>query len=324
MKAVIIDKPGGPEALRVAEDFKVPEIKDSKILVKTKFSGVNYIDTYFRSGLYPAPTPLVIGYEGIGEVAQSGDHNPHNLKKGDVVAWMEPGTYAEYAAVPVDKLVKVPTGIPSEQAVGSFLMGLTTLTLVKEAYEVKKGDVILVHAAAGGVGLLLCQVLKSIGATVIGTASTKEKCDSAIANGATHMINYKEHTDWVSEVRKLAPDGVNCVYDGVGKDTWDGSLDVVRRKGSVIFFGSASGPPPPLDIQRLGKKVTKITRAVIFNYIATREELEYYSGLLFEHLKNGTLNVHIHKVYDLTEAKQAHIDLEGRLTSGKSLIRVSQ
>ena len=211
MRAVIIDKPGGPDALRLAEDFAVPEVKGERILVKTKFSGLNYIDTYFRSGLYPAPTPLVIGYEGVGEVAEIGDHNPHGLKKGDRVAWMEPGTYCEYAAVTADKLVKVPDGIASEEAVGSFLMGMTTLTLVKESYEVKKGDVILVHAAAGGVGLLLCQVLKSIGATVIGTASTAEKCESAKANGATHMINYKEHTDWVSEVRKIAPDGVNCV-----------------------------------------------------------------------------------------------------------------
>jgi NADPH:quinone reductase len=241
--------------------------------------------------------------------------------------------------VPTEKLITVPDDIPLEKAVGSCLMGITALALIKESYEVRKGDTILVHAAAGGVGLLLCQLIKAAGATVIGTASTEEKCNTAKANGATHMINYSKE-DWVKEVQKLAPNGVDCVwglpishlrsrsnadlyrYDGVGKSTWEGSLEVVKRKGHVIFFGSASGPPPPLDIQRLGKKVTKITRAVVFQYVVTREELEYYSKLLFQHLRDGSLNVKLHETYPLKEARRAHEDLEGRKTSGKSILSV--
>ncbi|OAP56668.1 hypothetical protein AYL99_08780 [Fonsecaea erecta] len=324
MKAIVIDKNGGPEALRVAEDFPVPTVKDGEVLVRTKYSGINYIDTYFRSGLYPAPTlPLVLGYEGVGEVVLVEDQNPYGLRQGDEVIWMNMGTYAEYCAVPAEKLVKVPRGISSEDALGSHLMGMTAFSLVKESYEVKKGDTILIHAAAGGVGLLLCQILRSIGATVIGTASTTEKCETAEKHGATYMINYKENPDWVTEVKKIVPDGVDCVYDAVGKTTWQGSLDVVRRKGSVIYYGSASGPVPPLDIQVLGKKNTKIMRAVVMQYIVTREELEHYTGLLFEALKTGILKVNIHKIYDMKDVQQAHRDLEGRLTSGKSLLRIS-
>lgn len=200
-------------------------------------------------------------------------------------------------------------------------MGLTVLTLVKEAYEVKKGDTILLHAAAGGVGLLMCQILRDIGATVIGTASTKEKCDRAKAAGATHMINYKDISDWVSEVKKIAPNGVDCVYDSVGKTTWEGSLEAVKRKGTVIYFGNASGPVPPMNIAILAKKNTKIMRATMTQYLVTREELTYYTGLLFDYLQSGKLNVEIHKIYDLKDVQQAHNDLEGRLTSGKLLLK---
>ena len=198
-------------------------------------------------------------------------------------------------------------------------MGMTALSLVKEAYEVKKGDTILVHAAAGGVGLLMGQILKKIGATVIGTASTQEKIDTAKAHGYDHVINYKDISDWVSEVKRIAPDGVDCVYDSVGKTTWEGSLEAVKRKGSVIYFGNASGPVPPLNISVLAKKNTKIMRATLMQYVVTREEFEYYTGLLFDQLQNG-LKVNIHKTYNLNDVQQAHKDLEGRLTSGKLLI----
>lgn len=202
-------------------------------------------------------------------------------------------------------------------------MGMTVLSLVKEAYEVKKGDTILVHAAAGGVGLLMGQILKDLGATTIGTASTQEKCDRAKEHGYDHMINYKDISDWVSEVKKIAPDGVNCVYDSVGKTTWEGSLEAVKRKGSVIYFGNASGPVPPLNISLLAKKNTKIMRATLMQYVVTRDELEHYTGLLFGYLKDGKLKVNIHKTYDLQDLQQAHKDLEGRLTSGKLLIKTS-
>lgn len=224
--------------------------------------------------------------------------------------------------MPVEKVLKVPSGVSDEIVLGSFLMGMTCLTLVKEAYEVKRGDTILVHAAAGGVGLLMCQILKGIGATVIGTASTKEKCDRALEKGATHMINYKDIPDWVSEVKKIVPEGVDCVYDSVGKTTWEGSLEAVKRKGSVIYFGNASGPVPPINIAVLAKKNTKIMRATLMQYVVTREELEFYAGLLFDYLKSEKLSVDIHKIYDLGDVQQSHKDLEGRLTSGKLLLKL--
>jgi len=233
------------------------------------------------------------------------------------------GSYAEYTSVPAEKVVKLPSGLSDEDVLGSYLMGMTALSLVKEAYEVKKGDTVLVHAAAGGVGLLMGQILKDLGATAVGTASTKEKCDRAKEHGYAHMINYKDVPDWVAEVKKIAPEGVNCVYDSVGKTTWEGSLEAVKRKGSVIYFGNASGPVPPMNISLLAKKNTKIMRATLMQYVVTRDELEYYSNLLFDYLRSGKLKVNIHKVYDLKDVQQAHKDLEGRLTSGKLLIRTS-
>lgn len=179
------------------------------------------------------------------------------------------------------------------------------------------------HAAAGGVGLLMGQFLKDLGAVAIGTASTKEKCDLAKEHGYTHVINYKENPDWVAEVKKIAPDGVDCVFDAVGKTTWEGSLEAVKRKGSVIYFGNASGPVPPLNIALLAKKNTKIMRATVNQYIVTREELEFYTKLLFSYLKDGKLKVNIHKIYDLRDVQQAHKDLEGRLTTGKLLLKTS-
>lgn len=219
----------------------------------------------------------------------------------------------------------MPNGLSDETVLGSYLMGMTALSLVKESYPVRKGDVILVQAAAGGVGLLMGQILQDLGATAIGTASTKEKCDAAKAHGYTHVINYKEIPDWVSEVKKIAPEGVDCVYDSVGKTTWQGSLEAVKRKGHVIYFGNASGPVPPLNIAELSKKNTKIMRATVMNYLVTRDELDFYSNLLFSYLRDGKLKVNIHKIYNLTQqdVQQAHKDLEGRLTSGKLLIKTS-
>lgn len=322
MKAIVMDKTGGPEVLRYTKDHPVPKPKESEVLVKNTLAGINYIDTYFRTGLYPANMPLVLGQEAVGTVAAVPANNPYGFKEGDEVIWMRQGSYAEYTAVAAEKVIKKPSNVDNQDLIGSFLMGLTALSLVKEAYEVKKGDTILVHAAAGGVGLLLCQILKDLGATVIGTASTKEKCDAASKHGATHMINYKEKTDWVSEVKKIAPEGVNCVYDSVGATTWEGSLDAVKRKGSVIYFGNASGPVPPLNIAKLAQKNTKIMRATVMQYTATREELEHYANMLFEYLSAKKLDVNIHKTYDLKDAQQAHKDLEGRLTSGKLLLKL--
>ncbi|KAK5938493.1 NADPH:quinone reductase [Knufia obscura] len=324
MKAVLCDKTGGPEVLRYTEDQPVPKVGESEVLVKNKFGGINYIDTYYRTGLYPAPSwPLTLGQEGVGTVAAVGGSDVHGLKENDEVVYLKQGSYAEYTSVPADRVVKIPSGVSDDTVLGGFLMGMTALTLVKEAYEVKKGDTILVHAAAGGVGLLLGQILKDLGATAIGTASTKEKCDMAKEHGYAHMINYKDIPDWVPEVKKIAPEGVTCVYDSVGKTTWEGSLEAVKRKGSVIYFGNASGPVPPMNIALLSKKNTKIMRATLMQYVVTRDELEYYSNLLFDYLRDGKLKVNIHKIYDLKDVQQAHKDLEGRLTSGKLLIKTT-
>ena len=243
MKAVILTEAGGTDKLQYTDSQPLPKLTGGQILVKNNVAGINFIDTYFRTGLYPAPAgyPMILGQEGAGTVAAtSGDSA--GLKEGDRVVWIKVGGYAEYTAVAADRAVKIPEGLGDEEAVGGFLMGMTALSLIKEAYEVKKGDKVLVHAAAGGMGLLLCQLLRDVGAYTIGTASTKEKCDLAKENGAEVMINYKENENWVEEVKKLTDGkGVDVVYDSVGKTTWEGSLEAVTRKGKGI---------PPLLLSR--------------------------------------------------------------------------
>ena len=232
MKAVLLPEAGGTDKLKYTDSQPLPKLTDGQILVKNNIAGINFIDTYFRNGLYPAPSgyPMILGQEGAGTVAAT--NGSTDFKEGDRVAWIKVGGYAEYTAVAADRAVKIPEGLSDEDAVGSFLMGMTALSLIKESYEVKKGDKILVHAAAGGMGLLLCQLLRDVGAYTIGTASTQEKMDLAKKNGADVMINYKENENWVEEVKKLTDgEGVDAVYDSVGKTTYDGSLESVKRNG---------------------------------------------------------------------------------------------
>jgi NADPH:quinone reductase len=233
MKAVVLTEAGGTDKLKYSESEPLPKLGDGQILVKNNIAGINFIDTYFRTGLYPAPNgyPMILGQEGAGTVAAV-QGNSQGFKEGDRVVWIKQGGYAEYTAVAADRAIKIPSGLSDEEAVGSFLMGMTALSLVQEAYEVKKGDKVLVHAAAGGMGLLLCQILRDIGAYTIGTASTQAKCDLAKSNGASVMVNYSDNKDWASEVKKLTDGkGVDVVFDSVGKSTWEGSLDAVKRKG---------------------------------------------------------------------------------------------
>ncbi|KAJ9300645.1 hypothetical protein DTO271G3_1809 [Paecilomyces variotii] len=324
-KAVIIEETGGPEVLKFKTDHPVPTPQEGQVLVKNNISGINYIDTYFRTGLYPSPKPEVLGREGAGTIVALGPgSNPYGFKVGDRVAWLSTGGYAEYSAVPAAKTVKIPDGISDEDTIGAFLSGLTVLTLAKEAYPVQKGDWVLLHAAAGGAGFLMTQVLKSLGAKVIGTAGGPEKVELVKSLGADVVIDYKsdEGKDWVKKVKEVTGgQGVNVVYDSVGKDTWEGSLDAVKRKGTVIYFGNASGPIPPIPIPRLSPKCVKIGRPTLFGYIETREEFEFYTNELFNLLKSGQLKVKIHKVYPLEQAEQAQRDLEGRKTTGKLLLR---
>lgn len=237
---------------------------------------------------------------------------------------MADNTYAEYTSVPATKAIKIPSSFKPGVAAAALLQGLTALTLVREAHHVNKGDWVLVHAAAGGTGLLLCQLLKAIGANTIGTASTDEKVALAKQNGATHVINYS-HEDVKARVMELT-DGQGCIaiFDGVGKSTFDLSLDCVARKGSLISFGNASGAVPPVTIARLGAKNVRLMRPQLYNFISTREEFESYSKELFEFIEKDGFNVRVHEVYPLSEVKRAHEDIEGRKTTGKLLLDPSK
>ncbi|KAI1382245.1 NAD(P)-binding protein [Hypoxylon crocopeplum] len=325
MKAVVIDKVGGPEVLQYKTDLPVPALVDGQILVKNDYIGVNFIDTYFRTGLYPAPQfPYILGREGEGTVVKTGGGELYGLKEGDKVVWMAEGAYAEYTAVAARQAVKIPDGLAPQIAAAALLQGLTALSLVREAYHVEKGDWVLVHAAAGGTGLWLCQLLHAIGANTIGTASTPEKVALALKAGASHVVNYS-HEDVKAKVLELtAGKGVVAVFDGVGKSTFDLSLDCLARKGSMVSFGNASGAVPPFNIARLSAKNARLLRPTVVNYIATRDELEGYVDELFDFLQKFKLDVRIHDVYPLSEIARAHTDLEGRKTTGKLLLDPSK
>jgi NADPH2:quinone reductase len=253
MKAVFVEKTGGPEVLQFRSDYPVPTLKTGQLLVKNNLSGINYIDTYFRTGLYPSPKPEVLGTEGAGIVVALGPgNNPNNLRIGDRVIWLNTGGYAEYSAVPASKTAKIPDDISDEAALAAFLSGLTAVTLTRETYPVRKGEWVLVHAAAGGAGYLITQLLKSIGAKVIGTVGGSQKVKLVENLGADVVIDYRSQKgkDWVKIVKEVTDgQGVSVVYDSVGKDTWEGSLDVVKKKGTVVWFGNASGPVPDLPLR---------------------------------------------------------------------------
>ncbi|WPH04679.1 putative quinone oxidoreductase [Acrodontium crateriforme] len=325
MKGVIIEKNGGTEVLQHKTDLPVPQPKEGQVLIHNDFVGVNFIDTYFRSGLYPAPQfPYILGRESEGTVVKLGSGDVYGLKEGDKVVALSEGTYAEYTAANAAKVMKLPEQLAPKVGVASLLQGLTALTLIREAHHVNKGDWVLVHAAAGGTGQWLCSLLKAVGANIIGTASTSEKVALASKAGATHMINYSE-VDVKSKVMELTDNkGVIAVFDGVGKSTFDLSLDCLARKGSLISFGNASGAPDPLTISRLSAKNARVMRPTLFNYIVTREEFEGYVNELFDFVIKEKLDPHIFKTYALSDCAQAQQDLEGRKTTGKLLLDPSK
>jgi NADPH:quinone reductase-like Zn-dependent oxidoreductase len=264
--------------------------------------------------------PYILGREGEGTVVKTGGGNVEGIKEGDKVVWMGEGAYAEYTATAANKAYKIPDGVKPQISAAALLQGLTALTLIREAHHVNKGDWVLVHAAAGGTGLWLCQLLKAVGANTIGTASTQEKVDLAKKAGATHMINYSKE-DVKAKVMELTDNqGVIAVFDGVGKDTFDLSLECVARKGSMISFGNASGAVPPVTIARLSGKNARLMRPTLFNYIVTREEFVKNTDDLFEMLKDGKIDVRIHEVYPLSDIKRATEDLQGRKSTGKLLL----
>lgn len=326
MRAVVLSELGGPEKLRYSEAEPLPKLREDEVLVKNTFAGINYVDIYYRTGVYPiGKFPTIIGQEAAGVIVATLGSNPLGLKVGDRVVWIGQGGYAEYAAVHFGQCVKVPPGVTDEEATSFFLMGMTALSLVRGAYAVKKGQVVLLHAAAGGVGLLMCQILKAIGAVIIGTAGSSEKCARARDHGATYTIDYKASPGraWVELVKDITKgQGVDVVYDSVGKDTWQGSMDVVKRNGKVVFFGAASGPIPDITMQKLGEKNVSVMRSALKNMIATRPELEMYANAALGLKKDGQVQVQIHKVYSLEDIAVAHEELEGRKTIGKLMVKL--
>src|SRR5579862_964527 len=319
MKAIQVKQVGGPEVMELKE-MLVPEPKANEAAVKIVASGVNFIDVYYREGRYKAATPFTPGQEAAGEVVAVGS-GVTSVKVGDRVAYTSVlGSYAEYATVPADRLVKVPDGVSYQQAAGTMLQGMTAHYLSHGTYPLKKGETALVHAAAGGVGLLLTQMTHNIGARVIATVSTEEKAKIAREAGADEVILYMQ-ADFEAETRKLTGDkGVDVVYDSVGKTTFEKGLNTLRPRGYMVLFGGSSGAVPPFDLIQLSKGSLFVTRPSLGAYLATRTELEQRAGDVFGMIGSGKLKLRIQHTYPLKDAPQAHRDLEGRKTMGKILL----
>lgn len=330
MRAILATSPGGPDVLTLA-DLPDPVPGEGEALVRVAAAGVNFIDTYRRAGTYPMPFPHVVGSEGAGEVVALGPGTPtatsgSGIAVGDRVAWSDaPGSYAELVTVPVERLLPVPEGVGIDVAAALPLQGMTAHYLSHATYPVRPGDVALVHAGAGGVGLLLTQLVRARGGRVISTVSTTEKEALALAAGAEHVIRYDRLTDLPRElpalVRQIAGDGAHVVYDGVGRATFDASLASLRVRGMLVLFGGASGQVPPFDLQRLNASGSLyVTRPTLGDYTRTREELLGRAADLFDAVAADSLNVRIGARYPLAEAAAAHRALESRATTGKVLL----
>jgi NADPH2:quinone reductase len=320
MKAVRVHQYGGPEVL-TQEDIPVPEPKAGEARVKIEAVGVNFIDIYQRTGLYPLQTPFTLGMEGAGIVDAVGA-GVSEVKPGDRVAYaMILGSYAEYAVVPAWRLAPLPANIDARSGAALMLQGMTAHYLTHSTYPLKKGESALVHAAAGGVGLLLIQIAKQLGATVIGTVSTEAKAKLAKDAGADHLILYTQ-TDFADEVKKItAGRAVHVVYDSVGQSTFEKSLDCLRPRGYMVLFGQSSGPVPPFDAGKLAAKGSLfLTRPTLIHYTLDRAELLGRAGDLFNWTASGKLKLRIDKTFALAEAAEAHRQLEGRRTAGKIIL----
>ncbi len=317
MKAVFVEQPGGLEKLKYAEVAK-PSPGPGQALVKLAASGVNYIDVYFRMGVYPASPPIILGSEGAGTV-ESVAPDVKNVAPGDRVAYAMPrGSYAEYQAVPAWQLVKIPASVDFETAAAAILQGMTAHYLTHSTYPLKSGDSCLIHAAAGGTGRLIVQMAKMLGAHVIGTVGSEEKAEEARRAGADDVIIYTKE-DFVAKAK-----GVHVVYDSVGQATFSQSLDCLRPRGMMVSFGNASGPVKEISPLLLMQKGSIfLTRPTLGNYAGTPEELDWRAGDVLTWISQGKLKIHVHKVYPLSAASQAQSDLESRKTTGKLLLRVA-
>jgi NADPH2:quinone reductase len=321
VKTIRVNEHGGPEALSY-EDVETPEPGPGQARVRTAACGVNFIDVYMRTGVYPGETPFTLGLEGAGEVEAVGE-GVDDISVGDYVAWAGvPGSYAEAVVAPADNLVPFNvTMVEARLAAAIMLQGMTAHYLTHSTFPLQEGHTALVHAAAGGVGLLLCQMAKMRGATVIGTAGTEEKARLAKEAGADEVILYREQ-DFAEETDRITGgEGVDVVYDSVGKDTFDRSLDCLKTRGYMVLFGGSSGQVPPFDLQVLNQKGgLYVTRPALAQYTATREELLWRAESLFSWIGQGNLDVRIGGSYTLEDAAQAHQDLEGRRTTGKLIL----
>jgi NADPH2:quinone reductase len=321
MKAVVADPVGGPENLKYV-DLPVREPGEGEVLVKIEAIGVNYIDTYFRAGLYKtSESPVRLGNEAAGTVVRAGKGADWQL--GQRVAYaMSRGSYAEYALVPKQFLVELPAAVSFENGAAVMLQGMTAHYLTHSTFSLKAGNTCLIHAAAGGAGLMLVQIAKIAGATVIGTVSTAQKAQLVKDHGADHTILYNDQ-DFVAETRKITGDnGVDVVYDSVGKTTFHKSLDCLRPRGLMVSFGQSSGPVGEIDPLLLSQKGSLfLTRPNLGNYISDPAELKWRSSDLFQWIAEGRLKLQIHQIYNLNAAAQAHRDLEGRKTAGKLLLK---
>lgn len=319
MKAVQIHSTGGSDTLEV-RDLTMREPAPHEVVIDVAASGVNFIDTYQRSGLYPVELPFVLGNEGAGTVSIAGTES--GLIPGDRVAWTGVvGSYAEQLVAPADKVVKVPDGVALDVAAAAMLQGLTAYYLVNDTFPLAAGHICLVHAGAGGVGRLLIQMAKAKGATVVATVGSQPKVDVAQACGADLVINYSREDFGEAAEREFGPHAFAVVYDGVGATTFDQGLDLLRPRGMMVTFGNASGPPAPVDPLRLSRGGSLfLTRPSLFHHIATRGEFDTKSTALFEMIASGNLDIMIGARFKLDEAKAAHDALEGRQTMGKVLL----
>ena len=320
-KAMRFHKQGGPEVMQY-DDVQVGEPGAGQVRIRHTAIGVNFVDVYQRSGLYPMQLPMVAGNEAAGVVDAVGQ-GVTELKAGDRVAYTGlPGSYCDLRIVPAERMVKLPQGISDEQAASMMLKGLTVHYLIHTTYPVKKGETVLWHAAAGGVGLIACQWLKALGVTVIGTAGSDEKCSLAKAHGAEHVINYSRE-NFVERVKSITGGkGLPVVYDAVGKTTWEGSLDCLRPRGLMVSFGNASGAVPPVNIGIFQAKGSLyLTRPTLATHIATRADLVERANSLFDMVKSGKVKIETTQRYKLADAGQAHRDLEGRKTTGSIVLQ---
>jgi len=317
MKAVEVHETGGIDKL-ILSDVDIPPLQPNEVLVRNIATGVNFIDTYHRSGLYKKDLPFTLGTEGAGEVVECGATAVTKFKQGDRVAYVGFGSYSQYSAINVERLVKIPRALSYEHACAGMIQGMTAHYLAFDAYSISDRDVVVVQAAAGGTGQLLVQMAKIAGATVIGSSSSGKR-ELALSVGCDHVCGYDELEEKVKEVTN--GDGVKAVYDGVGLATWKSSLNCVATRGTCVWFGNASGPVPPIDPLLLSAKSVRVMRPTLFHYISSREELEWRSGEVFNWIVTGKLKLVIDKEFALKDVVECHEYLEAGKTTGKLLLR---